>query len=93
LTSAEADCFRLEITQELQRITVESGPNCFAVFLAADNFLQSRISPYFPKVVVGVGLDVPESNPRSRGMLFPTACDYVLKFVEPATLWTSQYAP
>src|SRR5262249_30648613 len=45
LTSAEADGFRLEFTQELQRIKVESGPDGFAVILAAHNFLQSRISP------------------------------------------------
>src|SRR5262245_51018936 len=77
LTGAEDHGFRLEFTQELQHIEVETGPNRLAIILAADNLLHSGISPYFPEVIVRVGLNVPEFNLRRRGMPLPAARDLV----------------
>src|SRR5262249_9786153 len=78
LTGAEAHGFRLEFIQELQHIEVETGPNRLAIILAANNLLHRGISPYFPEVIIEVGLNVPEFNLRRRGMPLPAARDLVL---------------
>src|SRR5262245_49355712 len=83
LACVDAHRIRLGVVQELQHVEVEAGPDCFAVLLAADDFLDGGVGPDFPEVVALVGLEVAEADLQGGRVPLPTVGDLFLKFIEP----------
>ena len=81
--SADRDCFRLKVSQELKDIEVETRPDRFAILLAANDFLNYGKGPNLPKIVTSVGLDTLEADLQRGRMPLPALDDLFLNCFKP----------